>query len=157
MAVALSLLQYLETADVDYDVIHHPHSSTSIDTAKTSHVSGKRLAKGVVVEDSDGHYLLAVIPASRHLDLARLHHQLGRQVGLATEEELSELFPDCEPGAVPPLGAPYRLETIVDKTLENEPEIFLEGGFHDDLIHMSGLDFSKLIVDMPDGNISRPM
>jgi Ala-tRNA(Pro) deacylase len=157
MAIALSLLQYLETADVDYQVIHHPHSSNSIDTAKASHVSGRRLAKGVVVEDTEGNYLMAVIPANRHLDLTRLHHQLDRHVGLATEDELLELFPDCEPGAVPPLGAAYGLEMIVDEDLEKEPEIFLEGGFHDDVIQMSGLDFSKLIVDTPDGNISRPM
>ncbi len=157
MAVALSLLQYLETADVDYELIHHPHSHSSIDTAKSSHVSGRQLAKGVVVEDTEGNYLLAVIPANRHLDLTSLHHQLDRHVGLATETELSELFPDCEPGAVPPLGAAYGLEMIVDENLEKEPEIFLEGGFHDDVIHMSGLDFSKLIVDTPDGKISRPM
>lgn len=157
MAVALSLLQYLETADVDYDIIHHPHTDSSIETAITSHVPGKRLAKGVVVEDPDGNYLLAVIPADRHLDLGSLHHRLGKQIGLATESELPELFPDCEPGVVPPIGPAYQLDMIVDEALEKQPEIFLEGGFHDDLIHMSGLDFSRLVVDMPDGNISRPM
>jgi Ala-tRNA(Pro) deacylase len=157
MGVAISLLKYLETQDVEYEIISHPHSDNSIETAKSSHIPGRQLAKGILLEDTDGNYILAVIPATHHIDLARMHHYLGKQVGLATEAELPELFTDCEPGAVPALGNAYGIDVIVDKQLENEPDIFLEGGFHDELIHLSGLDFSDLLINTPDGSISRPM
>lgn len=157
MAIAISLMQFLETEDIDYDVVHHPHTSCSTETAEVAHVPGRRLAKGVVLEDGNGHYMMAVVPSNRHVDLGRLHRQFQRHIGLATEDEIKTLFPDCEPGSVPPLGMAYGIPTIIDCSLEQEPELYLEGGFHDDLVHLPATEFEKLLLDLHDGNISRPM
>lgn len=156
MGIAISLLQFLETHDVEYDLISHPHTENSIETAKTTHIPGKQLAKAVLLEDAEGKYLMAVIPTTHHIDLAHLHHLLGKQVGLATETEIARVFNDCEPGAIPPLGEAYGLQVIVDKRLEKEPDIFIEGGQHDTVIHLSGLDFSDLVINAPDGYFSQP-
>ena len=59
----------------------------------------------VMLEDDKG-YLMAVVPASHKADLGAMHRQLNRELGLATDRELVELFKDCEPGALPPLGSP---------------------------------------------------
>jgi Ala-tRNA(Pro) deacylase len=66
---------------------------------------------------------------------------------MASEEQIETLFLDCEPGAVPALGAAYGLKVIVDDSLANEPEIYLEGGDHASLVHVSGGTFQKLLAD----------
>ena len=59
-----------------------------------------------MLEDDKG-FLMAVVPASHKVDLAAVRRQLNRELGLATHRELVELFKDCEPGALPPLGLAY--------------------------------------------------
>ena len=91
MAIANRLADYLIEQDADFELISHPHSSTSMESAQLAHVPGALLAKSVVLEDDRG-YLLAVIPASCKLDLGELHRQTNRNLGLATEYELGALF-----------------------------------------------------------------
>ena len=90
---------------------------------------------------------MVVVPSDYHVHMGKLHHLLGDSVGLATEQELGTLFPDCEEGAIPPLGTAYRLTTLVDSSLLNLPEIFFESGDHEHLIKVTGEQFSHLLGD----------
>ena len=146
MGIAITLAQYLAERGVNYDVVKHPHAVTASESAETSHISPKRLAKAVVIKGDDG-FMLAVLPASSHIQFDQLRKQLGADVGMASEEQIETLFLDCEPGAVPALGAAYGLKVIVDESLTNEPEIYLEGGDHASLVHISGSTFQKLLAD----------
>lgn len=154
MAMAASIRQYLEHCSADFDLIPHAHSGSSIETAAVAHVPGHRLAKAVVLSDGDD-YLLVVVPSDYHVHLGRLHKQLGRDVGLATEEELAALFPDCDTGAVPPLGEAYGVETLVDPTLFQAPEIFFESGDHEHLVRMNGETFCDLLKDARNVTVSQ--
>jgi Ala-tRNA(Pro) deacylase len=107
----------------------------------------------VLVDDGMG-YLLAVIPATHRLNLEMLRRTLHRPVELATEGELEDLFPDCEIGAVPPLGSAFGLETVVDQKLMERPEIWFEAGDHEDLVHMSGASFRSLMGSATRAEIS---
>ena len=122
-------------------MVEHPFAVTVSERAKTSLISLDRLAKAVVLRGEDG-FILAVLPASGHIQFGQLRKQLGADVDMASEEQIETLFLDCEPGAVPALGAAYGLKVIVDDSLANEPEIYLEGGDHASLIHISGGDIS---------------
>ncbi|QWG12062.1 YbaK/EbsC family protein [Bradyrhizobium sediminis] len=146
MGVAITLAQYLAERGVKYDVVEHPHAVTASESAKTSHIPPNRLAKAVVLKGEDG-FMLAVLPASAHIQFGRLRKQLGADVDMASEEQIETLFLDCEPGAVPAIGAAYGLKVIVDDSLANEPEIYLEGGDHASLVHISGSAFQKLLAD----------
>ena len=117
--------------------------------------SGDHVAKSVLLRDGDD-YLLAVLPADRRVHLGRLHHQLERQVGLATEAELATVFPDCETGAVPPTGLLYDIKTVVDEDLLDQPDVFFEGGDHSNLVHMLQSDFRKLLGDAARARFSSP-
>jgi Ala-tRNA(Pro) deacylase len=154
MAIAITLQEYLRGAGIDYDLVPHPETKTSMETAAAAHVPGNQLAKSVVLEDDKG-YMLAVVPSSHRVQLGRLHKQLNRSLGLATEPELEELFPDCEVGAVPVLGAAYGIETVVDDSLEGCSDIYFEAGDHARLVHISGDDFRRLTQDIPHGRFSR--
>ena len=153
MGIALTMQEYLEDNHVPYDVARHSKTGSSAMTAEASHVPGNALAKGVVLK-WDGSYLLAVVPASRQVDLARVGEIVGERVELATEEEASSLFPDCDTGAVPIFGAPYRVASVVDEGLERRGDIYFEGGDHRTLVHVSGNGFERLMYGMPHGRIS---
>lgn len=153
MGIALTMQEYLEDNHVAYDVARHGKTGSSAMTAQASHVPGGSLAKGVVLR-WDGSYLLAVVPASSHVDLESVRKLVGERVELASEEEASTLFPDCDIGAVPIFGAPYRLACVVDDRLERNGDVYFEGGDHRTLVHVTGDGFERLMYGMPHGRIS---
>ena len=147
MAMAETLTNYLHTQDISYDLLHHPHTATSMEAAQAAHVPGDWVAKTVLLEDDDG-YVMAVLPASHRIDLGELHRHLNRRLGLAAESELSGLFKDCELGAVPPIGRAYGIETIVDDSLAEQAEVYFDAGDHEQLVHVSGEVFGSLLGDV---------
>ena len=77
------------------------------------HVPGGEVANTVVVQAGKDYYLV-VLPATYHVkpwkDSPR---PIGCPMRLATEVEFSSLFPDCELGAMPPLGELYGLASTL--------------------------------------------
>lgn len=155
MAIAARLKWYLDANGVQYDIIPHPHTVSSHETAAVAHVSEDQLAKSVVLEDEEG-YLLAVLPASRRVAIGELREQLNRSVELAGEGELGELFEDCETGAIPPVGAAYGIPSVVDDSLFEASEVYFEAGDHEDLVRMRAEEFLGLLSGSRHGRFSRP-
>jgi len=153
MGIAITLRDYLESNELQYDVLSHSHTGSSSETAQASEIPGDQIAKAVILEDEDG-YIMAVVPATHRIDLGVVHKYLGRHVGLATEPELVDLFLDCEPGAVPPFGQAYGIEVMVDDSLDELDDIYFEGGDHHDLVHIKGKDFLTLMADADHGSFS---
>jgi Ala-tRNA(Pro) deacylase len=110
-----------------------------------THVSGKKLAKTVIVK-IDGVLAMAIVPAPLHVDLDRLKHLTGAQVvELATEREFKDAFPDCETGAMPPFGNLYDMAVYADPALAENEEITFTGGSHRELVRMSWYDMVRLV------------
>lgn len=154
MAMADTLTRYLRAQDIPYDLLHHPHTATSMEAAQASHIPGDQIAKTVLLEDESG-FVMAVLPASHRIDLGELHRRLNRRLGLATESELSSLFRDCETGAVPPIGPAYGIHTIVDDSLAEQSEVYFEAGDHEQLVHVSGETFGALLGEVEYASFSR--
>jgi Ala-tRNA(Pro) deacylase len=153
MAIALTLERYLDTKHVKYDVIAHEPTNSSRQTAEACHIPGDRLVKGVLLRDEVG-YALAVLPASHHIRLSELRRQFGDDVDLATEREIADLFQDCVRGAIPALGECYGLDVVVDDSIEEQPEVYFEGGDHATLVHMSHAQFADLTATARHGCFS---
>ena len=147
MAIAFTLQQYLDDKQVDYDVLTHKRTHSSMGTARASHVPGERLAKAVVLT-REGGFVVAVVPASTQVRLDTIERLLRCPVSMASEEEISELFPDCDAGAVPPVGEAYAVDAFIDVSLDQQPDVYLEGGDHRSLVHISGKDFRALMQDV---------
>jgi Ala-tRNA(Pro) deacylase len=154
MTIATRVQRYLSDCGVDYEVLEHERTMTASRTAQAGHVSGDRLAKGVLLK-SEGGYTLAVLPASCHLRLREVQDCLERPVGLATEAEVGQLFNDCDLGAIPPIGRAYGMDMIVDDDLIGQPDVYFEGGDHISLIHVNAMGFQRLMADARHGRISR--
>ena len=144
MTIANTLKSYLDNSGIAYETVGHPFSASSQETAEAAHVSGQRLAKGVLLRDATG-YLLAVLPAPLHVDVEELSALLDRDLELVGEKEVAELFPDCDTGAAPPVGNAYKLKVALDTSLCDEPDIYFEAGDHIELVRVGGTDFQTLL------------
>ncbi|MCL6567178.1 MAG: YbaK/EbsC family protein [Acidobacteriia bacterium] len=143
MSVSARLKELLDKNKVRYTTMTHSPAYTAQAAAATLHVPGKELAKTVVVKAGE-EMVLAVLPASYHVNLKKLGEILGKPVRLATEDEFAGLFPDCELGAMPPFGVLYGLPVVADKVLAEDEEIVFNAGTHRDAIRMRFEDFEKL-------------
>jgi Ala-tRNA(Pro) deacylase len=103
MPIPARLKSHLDEAHVSYlQTSHMPTHSTQY-AASVMHAPGKEVAKTVVLGGGENN-LLAVLPASYHINLKQLSVLVGVPVGLLEEKECNKLFPDCEPGTVPAFG-----------------------------------------------------
>lgn len=143
MRMAKTLQQCLDKAGCDYDIVPHAHSSTSLESARLAGVPAERVAKSVMLDDRHGNYLMAVLPANRHLDMSKV--PVTGQWHMTSESNLPHLFGDCERGAIPALGDAYSLKMLVDPTLTRQDDIYVEAGDHDHLIHMKVSEYLKLV------------
>jgi Ala-tRNA(Pro) deacylase len=143
MSIAATLQKHLARKHIEYDVVRHPRTTTSISAAEACQVSPNRLAKGVVLRTRDS-YILAVLPASHRIDWASLEAQFGETFALATEHELGQLFEDCARGAIPPVGECYGLDAVVEDSIRDPPQIYFEGGDHATLVRVSQTEFAEL-------------
>jgi Ala-tRNA(Pro) deacylase len=145
MPILGKLKRYLDEHHAAYEVLKHRQAFTAQEVAAAQHVPGMEVAKVVMVRGDDG-YLMAVLPAPYRVDVGRLGKACGdSSLRLATEEEFAGLFPQCEPGAMPPFGNLYSIPVWVDESLAKDPEIFFNAGNHSQMVRMSYADFERLV------------
>jgi len=104
----------------------------------------------------DAGYVLAVWPADQQLSLPQLNSQLERELCPVESREVKQLFFDCDPDALPAVGAAYGVPTVIDESLLQERELFFEAGSAGEWLHMSVDDFLVLSGDLRRGPISKP-
>lgn len=140
----MKLEPFLQQKGVNYERHSHVPAYTAQDLAGAEHVSGYMVAKPVIVK-GDGGFTMCVLPAPKHVDLKRVADVLGeREVHLATESEMAGIFDDCELGAEPPIGALHGLKTIMDRQLEEEPQIVLQAGTHTEALKVRCEDYRRV-------------
>src|SRR6476620_4840901 len=103
----------LDGAKVQYELLRHPRTKTALETAEATHIQGRELAKCVIVR-IDGVLSMVAVPATHFVDLDKLQLLTAAEVvELPHEDEFVARFPECEPGAMPPLGVLYGLPLYV--------------------------------------------
>ena len=153
MAIAPSVAAYLEERHIAYETIAHPASNCSRETAMSAHVPDDHLAKAVLLRNGES-YLLVVIPANDWVDLDRVRDEMATDYHLASESEIESLFVDCKPGAVPPVGQPYGLETLLDISLTSLALVYFEAGDHERLIRLPNTQFMEMLRGCRQGHFS---
>jgi Ala-tRNA(Pro) deacylase len=139
------LKEFLDGQGVKYVVIIHSPAFTAQELAASAHLSGKMVAKTVVVR-LDGQLAMAVLPASEKVDVRRLREAIGaRTLELAGEQDFRARFPDCEPGAMPPFGNLYGMDVYVADSLAEDEQIAFNAGSHTELIQLAYADFARLV------------
>ncbi len=139
------LKEVLDQNKIKYVSIVHSTAYTAQEVAASAHVTGRELAKTVIVE-LDGQMAMAVLPANKKIVLQDLRDVTGcEEVKFASEEEFRRRFPDCETGAMPPFGNLYDMEVFVAETLSHNSEIAFNAGSHTEVLRMAYKDFERLV------------
>jgi Ala-tRNA(Pro) deacylase len=139
------LKEFLDTEGIKYVSIVHSAAYTAQEVAASTHITGKELAKTVIVK-LDGQMAMAVLPANRKIVLQDLREVTGSdQVKFASEEEFKAQFPDCETGAMPPFGNLYGMEVFAAASLGDNEEIAFNAGSHTEVIKLAYKDFERLV------------
>lgn len=140
----MKLDEFLEEHGVKFHRHTHAKTYTSQGLAHAEHVSGYMVAKPVVVKTPSG-FTMCVLAAPEHLDLERTAHVLHEEhARLATEAEMADLFPECELGAEPPVGALFGLKTIMDEQLIDDDWLMMQAGTHTESVEMSRFDWERV-------------
>jgi Ala-tRNA(Pro) deacylase len=141
----MGVVEYLDKSKVNYEVMEHPPVFTAQQMAALEHEPGRYVAKPVIVK-ADGKYIMCVLAACYKIDMGALKKQLGASsVTLADENEIGEIFGDCELGAEPPLGNLYDLPTVMDKALENDDHIIFQAGTHEKAVRINMDDYRRMV------------
>lgn len=144
MAISAKLKKYLDSNKVKYKALKHKLAYTAQEIAAAQGVPGKQVIKSVLVK-TDAGYALAVLPAIHLIDLKKLKEVLKcKSLKIATEKDIEKVIPDYTPGAMPPFGNLFGLDTVADKILKEDIEIVFNGGTHKDTVKMKYADFEKL-------------
>lgn len=138
--------RFLSDRGVSYELIPHRDTYGAQRLAQQLHVSGREVAKTVLLRADRGFaYLVAVLPANRKIDFELLSEALGgSRVEMATELEIKDHCPDCEFATLPPFGSQYGMRTVVDRSMCDDAEIVFDGNNHHEAIRMTFDDFREI-------------
>lgn len=140
----MGIRDYLQSRHVWFETLLHTPAPSASKLAQSVHVSGRFVAKGVLV-DAGGAYVLAVLPATARIDLGRLAQAVNCQaLRIASEDEVGQVFGDCERGALPPFGRLYGLTTLVDASLAGGSEIVFVGNSRHEGVRMRYRDYEAI-------------
>jgi Ala-tRNA(Pro) deacylase len=137
---------YLDERGLAYEVVPHRRSFSSLQEASALGVAADQVVKTVALW-TGGKYVLAVLPASRRLEL-RLVHQALEDPGarLASEAELGADFPGYELGALPPLGSLLGVPLLVDPEVLDHAVVVFAAGLATESIRVGT---GELFADQP--------
>jgi Ala-tRNA(Pro) deacylase len=154
MTIATRVEQVLREHGAPYKLVAHKPTGSTHESAEAARVRDDHIAKAVVVRDARGP-AMAVIPGDTWLDVEALTRETGRPFELDEESDLAALFPDCAPGAVPPLGQAYQMETYLDDALGSLSSVYFESGDHAHLVRVNAETFAELMRGVRHGHFGR--
>ncbi|MCH2212645.1 MAG: hypothetical protein MK110_15185 [Fuerstiella sp.] len=136
--------QFLDTAEVSYEMREHAPTFTSAQSAAARGEDLSTGAKALLIK-CDGDFRLFVIPADRTLDSKAAKKSLGiRKMRFATKEELLDKT-GLVPGAVPPFGEPVLPFPLhIDQQLNQNERVAFNAGMLTRSIIISGADYARV-------------
>jgi Ala-tRNA(Pro) deacylase len=124
--------------------IHHSPAHTAQEVAASVHVPGGTFAKTLVVK-IDGALALAVIPATRTLDLELLRGAaVAQRVEIAQRDDFIDRFEGCQLGTAPPFGNLFGMRTWCDSALAKRRYITFNTGSAADFAIVRFMDYRRL-------------
>lgn len=142
----MKVFEFLNQHRIPFELVPHQEAYDSQHLAHALHVPGEQVAKTVLIRANSGYtYIVAVLPATKRIDMQKLSHAFGEShIALATELEIKDFCKDCELGVLPPFGTQYCLKTVVDQSLASAEYIYFEAETHREAIRMKYKDFQRV-------------
>jgi Ala-tRNA(Pro) deacylase len=144
MAITKALKKLFKENKIGYDVEKHKELFTAQQVAASEHITGYEFAK-VVMLKCDGEVIMTVVPAPHEISFKKMKKLGYKKVRLASEDDFSNLFPDCDVGAMPPFGNLYGITFYVDNFFMKEKEIVFNSGTHTETVKIKRKDYDRLV------------
>jgi len=145
MAIAMTLESFLSKNRVEYSLVKHRKTLTSLDSSASAHLPSSQVVKAVLLVNNDGDYLMAGVGSGVRLSMLKISEQMGEAYHLANEDDLASQFTDCDEGAIPGLAEPYGIKMMLDKRLFDEEKVYLEAGDHRHLIEINHQQYTPIL------------
>jgi Ala-tRNA(Pro) deacylase len=140
----MCIRDFLQGRRVWFETLLHRPVPNATKFAQSLHIPGRLVAKSVLLRCGD-RFVLAVLPATSRIDLGRLGQVLdGVEPTLATEDQVEQVFGDCERGALPPFGRLYGLTTVVDSSLAGVADIVFVANTRHEAVRMRYRDYEEV-------------
>ena len=135
-------------AGVACRVLEYPHDTASrafgLEAANALGVDAAQVFKTLVVAESGGELLVAVIPAAARLDLKGLASAVGAKKAALADPPAAERATGYVVGGISPLGQRRRLRTFLDESALTYEEIYVSAGKRGLEIALHPLDLVRL-------------
>jgi len=154
MTISISFNEYLTNHNIDYELVKHRYTKSSFDSSCSAHLPSAEVVKAIILQCSDGSYLMSALSVGHKLSIAQVNKLTGKHYHLINESQLSELFPDCEQGAIPSVGEAFAMDMLVDDGLLRAEQVYIEAGDHRHLLRVEQQQFANMLAKTPHGNIS---
>lgn len=146
MTISTRLDTYLSEHDIPYQTVPHYHSNSSIGSAVAAQIPLNQIAKAVLLIDHEGRKMMAVLPANNKVSLSTLNDELRGSFQLVKENDLYQMFSDCENGAIPPIGDAYNMPVVCDQQLDQLKQVYIEAGDHQTLLRIDHQAFESMMI-----------
>ncbi len=151
MTMPTPMSEFLTYHHVDYSILKHKPTPGTLDIAQVAAIPLQQLVYSIVLQQQHApeRQLLALIPASHHLDMDKVTQALGQPYQIVDRRDLRSTFEACQPGVIPGLGQPFNLDTVIDTRLFQVPQLYLEDGDNTELIKLKQNQFVTLMSNCP--------
>lgn len=141
MAIPEPIETFMMRLGFRYKALHHPEGA-SVDEPPR-HAEGEATTHAFFADHAP---ILVLVPAGSRVELERLKHTAQTtHLRAVTADEAGGLYPESEPGAMPPLGPLYGQRVYVDEALTHDEHVVFSGGTRHDAIRMRYGDFAELV------------
>jgi CheY-like chemotaxis protein/prolyl-tRNA editing enzyme YbaK/EbsC (Cys-tRNA(Pro) deacylase) len=145
LAVPHWLKRILQHYGVPFEERHHPRTWSASHLAHAEHISGRHVAKTVVLA-LRGRPLSIVLPAAALVDLGRVADVVGgSDLRFASEAEIARWFKGCQPGSVPPLKLRAGHHVIMDRSFARLGKMLFPAGTQEDAVIVQFRDWWRMV------------
>lgn len=153
MAISIKLSEYLSQNSINYALIKHRRTSSSLDSSAAAHLPTTQVAKAVILQDQNNEYLMATLPSGYRLSIKSVNKKMNNKYHIVNEWQLDALFADCEHGAIPSIGLAYKMKMMIDDALFNADQVYIEAGDHQYLVKIDHEQYTEMMSLIPHDNI----
>ena len=97
--------------------------------------------------------LMVVHGIHSSVDSERVHQITGRRLQPLTPQQAARLFMDCNPSFIPPVGAAYDIQTLVDEDVLGYSRALMAGGDNGSLIEMDRTSLARTFAGTESGHM----